>query len=222
MRFGIDEKVAKIKAEMDDFFVAHAIEDTFNLRVNSDEVTQKVRAAIEWMSTETQRIIDDAPEECRDEVESMLSDFEGFPYDMFRSHFVDLLKADVYQTLKVLTLIAEQLDPDGGYEKIVNMSMEDAVKTLTRDEKIDDLLDKMKNSAMSLLLETMVEQARKKRIRMIRRMLMSGGLIHSDDGSSEASDPNDDSDDSTNEEDEEEDSEFGGDVDLSGFGGFLF
>lgn len=236
--FGIEKKVAEVKAKMIDFFIAHGIEETFKLRVNSDEVAQKVEATLAAMNEEIKGIIEDAPENIRDEVAEQIGG-AVMPADKFRTHFEEMLRADVYETLKSLTLAAEKLDPEGGYDRIINMSMVDVVTTLTRDEKIDNLLNNMKILGIHTILVNAATQARLKRMAPLLRALRDIGPTpgHFDVGVPEDSEPEGDEegsgglgslfsalggvsghiDDST-EEGEEKESESDGDP----FGGIIF
>ena len=71
MRFGI-EKMAEILEGMDEFYVIHGIEETFDLRVNSSDVAQKVKVSFDSIQDELKKIIEEAPASCREEIQDLV------------------------------------------------------------------------------------------------------------------------------------------------------
>jgi len=150
--FGI-EKMAKVLEGMDEFYVIHGIEETFNLRVNSDDVAQKVKVSFDSLQEELKKIIDEAPANCRDEIQSLVDGDDIPTLDSFYSQFRDQLRVDVYITLKSLTVTAENMGLEGGYDDLVKIPMPDVLNALLADQKIDDLLEVTKHIVKSDILK---------------------------------------------------------------------
>ena len=159
IRFGINEQETADINEMQKLFVTFGVEDAFELRIKSNIIGQKVKSCCEAIEQEAQRIIDDAPEEYKEDVASIVGEYIDFPVDTFRSRFNYMLRGDVYEILKVLEFVAEKLDPEGGYDRIIKMSMDSVLAAITDDEKIDNLLERMKKDTLQELMVSTIEQA---------------------------------------------------------------
>ncbi len=152
MRFGI-EKMAEILEGMDEFYVIHGIEETFDLRVNSDDVAQKVKVSFDSIQDELKKIIEEAPASCREEIQDLVDGDDIPTLDSFYSQFRDQLRVDVYVTLKSLTVTAEKMGLEGGYDDLIKIPMPDVVNALLADQKIDDLLEVTKKIVISDILK---------------------------------------------------------------------
>ena len=156
--FGI-EKMAEVFEGMDEFFVLHGIEETFNLRVNSDDVAQKVKVSFDSIQDELKKIFDEGPANCREEIQSQVDGDDIPTLDSFYSQFRQELKENVYVTLKSLTVTAENMGLEGGYDDLIKIPMPDVLNALMADEKIDDLLKVTKHIIISDILKKAVAKA---------------------------------------------------------------
>ena len=156
--FGI-EGMAEVFEGMDEFFVLHGIEETFDLRVNSSDVAQKVKVSFDSMQEELKKIIDEAPANCREEIQSMVDGDDIPTLDSFYSQFRQKLRENVYITLKSLTVTAENMGLEGGYDDLIKIPMPDVLNALMSDQKIDALLKVTKNIVISDILKKAVAKA---------------------------------------------------------------
>lgn len=249
MRFGI-EKMAEILEGMDEFYVIHGIEETFNLRVNSGDVAQKVKVSFDSIQDELKKIIEEAPASCREEIQDLVDGDDIPTLDSFYSQFRDQLRVDVYVTLKSLTVTAEKMGLEGGYDDLIKIPMPDVVNALLADQKIDDLLEVTKKIVISDILKKAAAKAALRDLRTMfggaspmpfglgglmpfglgGRMPFGGGDLGHGMSPDEAAAGLDSLlssfegivDDIDDEEGEEEESESGDDGDPFGFGGIIF
>lgn len=156
--FGI-EGMAEVFEGMDEFFVLHGIEETFDLRVNSSDVAQKVKVSFDSMQEELKKIIDEAPANCREEIQSMVDGDDIPTLDSFYSQFRQKLRENVYITLKSLTVTAESMGLEGGYDDLIKIPMPNVLNALMSDQKIDALLKVTKNIVISDILKKAVAKA---------------------------------------------------------------
>lgn len=156
--FGI-EGMAEVFEGMNEFFVLHGIEETFDLRVNSSDVAQKVKVSFDSMQEELKKIIDEAPANCREEIQSMVDGDDIPTLDSFYSQFRQKLRENVYITLKSLTITAENMGLEGGYDDLIKIPMPDVLNALMSDQKIDALLKVTKNIVISDILKKAVAKA---------------------------------------------------------------
>jgi hypothetical protein len=156
--FGI-EGMAEVFEGMNEFFVLHGIEETFDLRVNSSDVAQKVKVSFDSMQEELKKIIDEAPANCREEIQSMVDGDDIPTLDSFYSQFRQKLRENVYITLKSLTVTAENMGLEGGYDDLIKIPMPDVLNALMSDQKIDALLKVTKNIVISDILKKAVAKA---------------------------------------------------------------
>ena len=156
--FGI-EGMAEVFEGMDEFFVLHGIEETFDLRVNSSDVAQKVKVSFDSMQEELKKITDEAPANCREEIQSMVDGDDIPTLDSFYSQFRQKLRENVYITLKSLTVTAESMGLEGGYDDLIKIPMPDVLNALMSDQKIDALLKVTKHIVKSDILKKAVAKA---------------------------------------------------------------
>lgn len=156
--FGIEE-MAEVFEGMDEFFVLHGIEETFDLRVNSSDVAQKVKVSFDSMQEELKKIIDEAPANCREDFQSLVDGDDIPTLDSFYSQFRQKLRENVYITLKSLTVTAENMGLEGGYDDLIKIPMPDVLNALMSDQKIDALLKVTKNIVISDILKKAAAKA---------------------------------------------------------------
>lgn len=156
--FGI-EGMAEVFEGMNEFFVLHGIEETFDLRVNSSDVAQKVKVSFDSMQEELKKIIDEAPANCREDFQSLVDGDDIPTLDSFYSQFRQKLRENVYITLKSLTVTAESMGLEGGYDDLIKIPMPDVLNALMSDQKIDALLKVTKNIVISDILKKAVAKA---------------------------------------------------------------
>ena len=156
----------------------------------------------------------------------------------------------MYVTLKSLTVTAEKMGLEGGYDDLIKIPMPDVVNALLADQKIDDLLEVTKKIVISDILKKAAAKAALRDLRTMfggaspmpfglgglmpfglgGRMPFGGGDLGHGMSPDEAAAGLDSLlssfegivDDIDDEEGEEEESESGDDGDPFGFGGIIF